>query len=161
MANKIPLVLAGAQITQLQSTDVLAGADTISFTNGEVSAALVIGTPVYMYGTDSVRRAQANALSTSWVRALCQDASISSGTSGAFQEQGDLISASTGQWDAVVTGGSGGLVAGTVYFLDAANPGKLVPEANIPATAGQFIVRIGIAIDTTKMQISLERPIGI
>jgi hypothetical protein len=66
------------------------------------------------------------------------------------------LTATTGQWDAV-TGGSGGLVANTVYYLDAATAGKLTATA--PTTAGQYVVEVGMALSTTELLIKTRTPI--
>lgn len=160
MSIKVPLVLGtDGQIQQLQSGDTL-GAPTNtpsirSVTNGESSAALTIGMPVYASAADSVKRAQANAKSTSLLAGLVYDSSIAAGAAGNIAQSGVLV-ATTAQWDAVA-GTTGGLVFNTNYFLDPANPGKIT--STVPTTVGQCNVLVGRAISTTELEIILNQPI--
>lgn len=127
-----------------------------SLTNGSGVSA-VIGEAVYISGGGSFGKAQADASSTARVVGLVGDASIANGTSGAVRTSGELT-ATTGQWDAV-TGGAGGLVAGSVYYLDPSTSGRLTATA--PTTAGQFVAEVGLALSTTKMHVNPKSPIGL
>lgn len=160
MAIKKPLVLGtDGLIQQLQSGDSIAAPTNtpslISVTNGESSAALVIGTPVYSSAAGTVKRAQANASATARVVGLCYDTSISAAAAGSIAV-GDVITATTGQWD-TITGGTGGLTFSAIYFLDAATPGKLTTTA--PSTIGQYVTKVGVAISTTDLIFDPEEPI--
>lgn len=159
MAIKSPLVIGSNGLPQqLQSGDTLnvptSGANTQALLNNEVGA-IVIGTPVYAQAAGAVKKGQANAAATSRLIGLVFDASISAAASGAICTDG-ILSATTGQWDAV-TGGTGGLVFGTLYFLDPATAGKLT--ATPPTTVGQFVVPVGIALSTTVMDVSIQNEI--
>lgn len=160
MAIKSPLVLGSdGQIQQLQSGDTL-GAPTNtpsirSVTNGESSAGLTIGMPVYASAADGVKRAQANAKSTSQLAGLVYDATIAAGASGNIAQSGVLV-ATTAQWDAVA-GTTGGLTFNTNYFLDPVNPGKIT--STVPTTAGQCNVLVGRAISTTELELIMAQPI--
>jgi len=119
MALRKPLVLVGGQMQALQAGDTLdvpaiAGGDVVSQTNDE-SGAIVIGTPVYNDANDGVKKAKADAAGTVKVLGLVATASITNGTAGNIQLNG-ILAATTTQWDAVF-GTSGGLTAGTDYFL--------------------------------------------
>lgn len=158
MALRKPLVIISGQVQQLQAGDTLdasaAEVDVVALTNGNASA-IVIGSPVYSDAAGSVDLAQANASGTVEVLGLVRDTSIAASASGSIQTDG-ILAATTGQWD-IVTGDTGGLVAGTVYYLDPTTAGKLTATA--PTTTSQYVVRVGKAISTTEMEISIEPPI--
>ena len=158
MALRKPLVIISGQVQQLQAGDTLdasaAEVDVVALTNGNASA-IVIGSPVYSDAAGSVDLAQANASGTVEVLGFVKDTSISASASGSIQTDG-ILAATTGQWD-IVTGDTGGLVAGTVYYLDPTTAGKLTATA--PTTTSQYVVRVGKAISTTEMEISIEPPI--
>lgn len=158
MASRKPLVIVDGQIQQIQSGDVLDASvnevDVVSKTNDNI-AAIVIGSPVYTKSNGNVDLAQADAGATVEVLGLVRDASVAAAASGDMQTDG-VLSATTAQWDAVA-GTTGGLTAGSVYYLDPATAGKLTETA--PTTGGQFVVRVGRAISTTEMEISIEPPI--
>jgi len=161
MATRVPLVLgADGQIQQLQAGDnITSPVNTPSIrsvTNGESATALVIGMPVYASAADAVKRAQANAKTTSLLAGLVYDVSIAAGAAGNIAQSGILV-ATAAQWDAVVTGESGGLTFNTNYFLDPANVGKLT--ATPPTTVGQCNTLVGRAISTTELEILLNQPI--
>lgn len=159
MALRKPLVVNAGQIQQLQSGDTLdapqTGGDVIVQTNDEAGA-IVIGTPVYNDAADGVKKAQANASSTKDVIGLVGVTTISNGATGPICTAGPLT-ATTTQWDAVVAGGSGGLVFKTRYYLDAATAGKLTATA--PTTVGQYVQEVGIAHSTTEMKIDIKQPV--
>ena len=131
MATRIPLVLVAGQIQQLQSGDgfVVAAAtyDARTATNGESSVALTAGMAVYVSAASAVKRAQANAAATSQVNGVWLDASTAAAGSGVYAAGGIAICTNT-QWDAVA-GTSGGLVAGTMYYLDPTTAGKITSTA--------------------------------
>jgi len=150
--------MEAGQIQQLQSGDsldaVVTEVDIVSRVNSNASP-IVIGAPTYPDGNGSVDLAQANASGTVEVLGLVQETSIAAAASGYIITDGILV-ATTGQWDAV-TGETGGLVAGTVYYLDASTAGKLVITA--PTSAGQYVVRVGKGLSTTEMEISVSPPV--
>ena len=120
---------------------------------------ITIAQAVYQTSTASnVNLAQANSGSTSQVVGLVLSASIATTASGTMQIAGPFT-ATTAQWDAVVTGESGGLTAGTSYWLDPATPGNLT--ATPPSTPTQFDTYVGIAQSTTVMILGLAQPIGV
>lgn len=155
MATRKPIVIGDDGLPQLlQAGDDIGIASTTdlsirSMVNGEASAALVIGTPVYVSAAGAVKRAQANAASTSGVVGLCNDVSIAAAASG-YIATGGVFVATTAQWDAV-TGQTGGLTFGALYFLETATPGMLTTT---PATtAGQCNVLVGRALSTTELDL--------
>ncbi|MFA5186701.1 MAG: hypothetical protein WC551_09515 [Patescibacteria group bacterium] len=160
MGLKKPLVITSGQIQQLQAGDTLdavcAEVDVVVSTNANVGA-VVIGTSVYPSAAGAVDKAQADAVGTVEVLGLVQATSIAASESGNIQTDG-ILAATTGQWDAVA-GTTGGLTAGTVYYLDPDTAGKITATA--PTTAGDFVVRIGKAISTTELEISISQPIKL
>lgn len=159
MATRSPLVIASGQIEQLQAGDELlvatAVADVRTMTNGESSSAIVIGMAVYIFAAGSVKRAQANALSTADVLGLMRDTSVAAAGSGQIVVGGILV-ATTGQWDAV-TGQTGGLTAGARYFLDPVTPGKITSTA--PTTVGQVVICLGRALSLTDFEVDTDATI--
>ena len=158
MTLRKPLVMVAGQIQQIQAGDTLDASanevDVVNLTNNNVGA-IVIGNAVYSDAANGVDLAQANASGTVEVLGLVKDVSISASASGPIQTDG-ILAATTGQWD-TIAGTTGGLSAGSVYYLDASTAGFLTETA--PTTVGQFVVRIGKAISTTEMEISIAQPI--
>jgi len=151
MAQKKPLVLNGGQIEQLQSTDYIANNDIPQLTNGNAGS-IVIGTPVYASAANTVDKARANAVGTTNVIGLVYDASIASASSGGVLMDG-ILSATTGQWDAVA-GTTGGLTRDVIYYLSSSTAGLLTSTA--PISVGEFVVSVGIAISTTELKIEIQ-----
>jgi hypothetical protein len=160
MALRVPLVMVAGQIQALQSGDTLnipsiTAGNVLSLTNAEATP-IIIGAPVYAFGNDSVKKAQANASGTASVIGLVRDASITNGVAGSIQTDGTLA-ATTGQWDTIMST-SGGLTAGTRYYLSAATAG--LGTSTAPLVVGNLVVELGIAISTTELILSAPfRPI--
>lgn len=158
MAQRKPLVINSGQIEQLQSGDtldaVVTEVDLISRTNNNASP-ITIGAPVYPDGNGTVDLAQADASGTVEVLGLVQETSIAAAASGYIQTDG-ILTATTGQWDAVA-GTTGGLTAGTVYYLDPDTAGMLTDTA--PTTGGDYVIRIGVGLSTTELEITFQPPI--
>jgi len=127
-------------------------------TNGEAFAELILGAPVYASAADTVMRAQANSFAAATLVGLCYDNAIAAGALGNIASSGVLVGIAA-QWDAVVTGASGGLAFGAMYFLDPANPGMLTSTP--PTAAGQMITRVGTALSATELELSLGVPIAL
>jgi hypothetical protein len=153
MAIRKPLVLSNSgDIEQLQSGDSISNPATITLTNGESSVAMTAGMISYMTGTaDSVKRAIASGMSTGRAFAFCTSTSISAGSMGQFQADGVITLSSTTLWDAVVTGGSGGLTSGAPYYVDPSTAGFITATA--PSTTGQVVQKVGTAMDTLSLKI--------
>ena len=98
----------------------------------------------------SINKAQANAAGTSVVVGMVYDVSIAAAAVGNYAVAG-FMTATTTQWDAVA-GTTGGLAAGTRYFLDPTTAGKMT--ATVPTTVGQTIVVIGIGLSTTDFELA-------
>lgn len=160
MALRKPLVINAGQIEQIQSGDTLdaivAEVDVVSLTNNNASP-IVIGAPVYTDVANGVDLAQADASGTTEVLGLVADVSISAAASGSIQTDG-ILSATTTQWDAVA-GTTGGLTPGAIYYLSASTAGLTAETA--PSSVSEFVVRVGKAISTTEMEISISQPIKL
>lgn len=155
MAVQKPLVIINGQIQQIPSGDTLSAAssevDVVSKTNDNAGA-ITIGTPVYVKANGAVDKANSAAAGTAKVLGLVKDASISASGAGFIQTDG-VLAATTGAWD-TVTGGSGGLTAGSIYYLST-TAGQLTTTA--PSGAGQYVMKVGLAISTTEMEIDTDR----
>lgn len=160
MAPRKPLVIVNGQVQQIQAGDILdaesSGAEVVSMQNNNASP-IVIGNTVYCDAANGVDLAQADASGTIEVLGLVQDSSIAATSVGFIQTDG-VLSATTGEWDAVA-GTTGGLAFGTIYYLDPSTAGMLTSTA--PTVGGQFVMRIGKAISTTELEISISQPIKL
>ncbi len=157
MALRKPLVIVSGQIQQLQSSDQLDGVDQdiVTLTNENVGS-VIIGAPVYSVNTANADKAQADAAATARVIGLVLETTIASNASGRIQTDG-IMSATTGQWDAVGSGTGAGLEAGTVYYLDPDTAGNIVNAATTTVT--ELVTQVGIGLSTTQMEITIEPPI--
>ena len=160
MALRKPLVMNAGQIEQLQSGDTLdaivSEVDVVSMTNNNASP-IVIGSPVYCDAAGGVDLAQADASGTVEVLGLVADVSIGAAASGSIQTDG-ILSATTTQWDAVA-GTTGGLTAGAIYYLDESTAGLMTEAA--PSSVSEFVIRVGKAISTIEMEISISQPVKL
>ena len=151
MAVKKPIVITNGEFERLQPGDKIEQAVLFNRTNDNAGN-LVIATPVYTSGAGAMDKAQADAAGTKDVLGLVADTVITTNTAGAVQCDG-IFTAATGEWDSV-TGDSGGLTAGTKYYLDPDTAGMLT--GTVPSTAGDFVAMVGIALSTTEMEISIR-----
>lgn len=160
MALRKPLVIIQGQIQQIPSSDTLdalvSEVDVATPTNGSGSA-VAICTAVYISSSSTFNLARANASGTVEVFGLVKDASINNGTTGAVQTDG-LLTATAAQWDSV-TGQTGGLTPGAVYYLSSAIAGRITSTA--PTAVGEYVARIGRAMSATSLDISIAPPIGL
>lgn len=154
MADKIPYVHnydTGLPEVQ-QPGDTIEGTDIPTYKNGEDSDSHIPGQVVYMTTTvGEVKKARANAVGTMPAIAIAL-ATILADATGAYQSDGN-ITLTTDQWDAVA-GTTGGLTAGSLYFVSAATAGSITDDP--PDTAGQFCQAVLRAISATKAKICLE-----
>lgn len=131
-----------------------ASGDTVEKT---ATGAITKAAPVYLRSDGTVSEAQANSTTTFRPYGLAAEA-IGNGANGdIYHKPGTRVAMTTGEWDAV-TGASGGLTAGSRYFLDAATAGQLTTTC--PSSSGQQVVEIGVAESTTVLKLSL-RIIGL
>lgn len=120
----------------------------ISLTNNVGSTANIC-TVVYTNATGSYQKAIANADAASNVVGIVS-ATTTNGASGTVVTEG-TVTATTGEWDAQ-TGQSGGLTAGSWYFLDGTTAGKLTTTA--PGTG--YVAPIGYALSTTQLDVKVQ-----
>lgn len=158
MALKKPLALYSGEIAQLQAGDDIdapfSGAVEISLVNDNAGA-VVIGAPVYASAAGHFDKGNATAAGTSKIIGLVTTTSIATGATGQVATSG-TVTATTAQWDAVVSGGSGGLVFNTNYYLDT-TAGKLTTTPT--TTTGQNNVFIGKGLSTLVMLLGIRQPI--
>lgn len=143
-----PLIIQTGQIMELPTnaliettppTQVLTNAETLSISRCQA---------VYISADDTVSLARANAIGTSRVIGLVFDESIGSTSSGNILID-QVLEATTAEWDAV-TGGTGGLVANTMYYLSPSTAGNITSTAT--TTAGEYQVPLGVAVSSTKLR---------
>jgi hypothetical protein len=123
-------------------------------TNGEATS-IAIGQAVYVSGAATVRKANANAAGTKDVLGIVGDTTIAASGVGSIVTEG-VVSATTVQWDAV-TGQTGGLTTGAVYYLDNTTAGKIT--TTVPSTG--YVCRVGIAVSTTLLKLQVSAPIQL
>jgi hypothetical protein len=133
--------------------------DTVTnLTNGNGST-VVIGNIVYATGTSGTfNLAEANSsAATAKPIGFVQPTSITASSTGNIVT-GGVMTASTAQWDAV-NGSSGGLTVGSVYYLSPSTAGAITTTA--PSTTGQWVVRVGVALSSTQLQINFGPPVQL
>ncbi len=153
MTLREPLVIIAGQVQQLPSGDTINGTETgltgtFQATNnsgGTVNKCMA----AYVKGDDLFGLASANSSTLSVFAGLVYEDTVNAGDLANIQYTGPLT-ATTAQWDAV-TGETGGLVAGTVYYLSPTTSGNIT--LNVPDTVGQYIQPVGIALNTTDLNI--------
>jgi len=134
------------RVTSGTTVSSVAAVVQTSLTNNQGST-VVIGRAVYSDASGTFKLAQANASATRLVTGLVLDTSVNNGAAGNIATDG-VLTATTAQWD-VVTGGSGGLTAGSKYFLSNGTAGGITATA--PTTG--YLVYVGKALSTTQLQI--------
>lgn len=158
MALKKVLVLgANGEIEQLQAgdtVDIVASSNQLFSAQNQSAGEIIIGQPVYIAAGDTVDLALADAQATSGVIGLVSDASIASGAIGTIVTDGILTSA---DWTSVV--GAATLTTGAVYFLSDVTAGTLTTTPT--TTTGSFVTRVGTAISTTTLEVTISRPIKL
>jgi hypothetical protein len=103
---------------------------------------------------DEIAKANANSASTFRSIGLAS-AAINDTSSGTIIVNG-TITGTTGEWDAV-TGQTGGLTPGSVYFLSNSTAGNLTTTA--PSTG--YICRVGIGLSTIQLLLNFGEPIQL
>lgn len=131
------------------------GGGTVVLASNSSGSSIVQGAPVYVSGAGAMAPARANGFSTAGVLGIA-NALVAPSATGGVVVTGPLV-LTTAEWDAVVTGESGGLTSGTLYFLDSAAAGKLTATA--PSTPGQVVTLIGRALSPTTLIIMIAPPL--
>lgn len=145
MAQRQPLTIVAGQIEQVQAGDNFGNRIIRNNASGTTA---VRGQPVISDGDGSFDLANRASVANAKVIGLLAQGSVGNGSDGTIQVDG-MFEASTTQWDAV-TGGSGGLVAETYYYLGLTD-GTLTSTP--PSTAGEVYILVGIALNTILMRI--------
>jgi hypothetical protein len=126
--------------------------EVLDYYDAEADSTIIIGNPLYIVsGTGHVDLAQADASATAQVAGLSITDTAPGGTCQ-FLSEGRI---ERSDWSSIT--GSVNLSAGVFYYLDPSTAGRLTSTA--PSTPGQYVVRIGRAIDTTTLDIEIELPI--
>lgn len=146
-----PMTVTSTTVVTNLNADLLDGFNAsqmngIRTLQNDNAGAIVIGTPVYVKSNGRVDKARANAIGTCTTLGIVRDTSISAGASGSIQFFG-IVTATTGQWDAV-TGGSGGLTPGSYYYVSAASAGQLTTTA--PTTTTEVVKEALWAFSSTE-----------
>ncbi len=156
MAIKKPLVITAGHLEQLQVDDNLASIPTtLELVNGEAFS-FQPGNPIYVSAVDTAKYANADNTITKDVLAFAI-ADVLATETGVFQING-LLTLTTAEWD-TVTGDVGGLTAGSVYFLDDVDVARITKVA--PITTGSYLVKVGIAVNSTDFEIIIGTPIKL
>jgi hypothetical protein len=102
--------------------------------------------------------AKADAISSSSVVGLA----LTSNTDddGVHYQSTGIVTLTADEWDAVITGSSGGLAPGFSYYVSDATAGFLAVRSAI-VTSGHFLAQVGIALSATEIQMQLSAPIAI
>ncbi len=125
--------------------------EILDYYDAEADSTIIIGNPLYLTAAGHVITAQANSSVTAQVAGLSiTDTSI--GETCQFLSEGRI---ERSDWTSVA--GVTNLSAGVFYYLDPAVAGHITSTA--PTSAGQYVVRLGRAIDTTTLDIEIELPI--
>jgi hypothetical protein len=140
-----------AEVIAIQD-DVKNGLEDLVVPNG-VGGAVVVGATVYMLA-NAAGAQKADCNGTAPARNVCGvviSGQAGSGGNVRVRQRGP-VTLTTAQWDAV-TGDSGGLTPFVEYYLSA-TAGQLAKT--VPATTGDNVVVVGIALSTTVMNILIR-----
>lgn len=153
--HPVAVVSPAAVITlQIDAVSAQAMADFADLVNLDENA-LLPGMPVTSTGANGATPARCNQFALIEVVGLATEA-IAPNTSGLIQTDGTLT-LTVAQW-AEITGQAGGLTPGETYYL-APFPGEMMTVP--PATEGFYLTRIGRALSSTTLEISIMPPIGV
>ncbi len=127
--------------------------ETIDYHTAEADSTIIIGNPLYLTGAGHVNSAQADAAGTTQVVGL-SITDTSAGSSCNYLTEGRI---ERSDWTAIA--GVVSLSAGLTYFLDPSVAGHITSTA--PTVVGQYVVRVGRAVNTTTLDIEIELPIRL
>ncbi len=149
-----PVTALGAATKQYVDTAASAAGTTFVKTNND-AVTLQKCRPVHSSGIGMVARADANTATTSDLVGLVADGEVAVSASGRVQTSG-IFTATTGEWDAI-TEQVGGLIEGSIYYLNVAPSGRLtiIP----PSSPGQYVVIVGVALSSTQLFINTQASI--
>ena len=129
------------------------GSDITAQTDGDV----VPGTPVYTTIGSRFDVADATALPAAKMVGLATTSTLA-GNAADVQTQ-DVLTLTTGQWDAV-TGQTGGLTSGSTYWLDGASAGLITTTPPATPVSG-YNVRVGVALTSVALDIKIRAPLKL
>lgn len=124
------------------------GDKQIQMLNGEGSAVL-FGQPVYASGELTFSLARADSAMASRVVGIAA-ARVEAGVYGPIAN-GQVLTGTRAQWDAVC-GTTGGLVAGTVYYLSATTPGRLTSTPPLSGHVEPVILALSATMARVKIR---------
>ena len=136
-----------------------AGTITFSTTDGSFSltatmdADVEIGTPVRMKANENLALAQADGVTTTHVVGIATANTLTT-FAGTYTSDGQVNRA---DWTAIA--GTALLTPGATYFLSATTAGMITSTA--PSTEGEFVVRIGRAINIITLDVEIDWPISL
>ncbi|WOB42972.1 hypothetical protein HNI00_07250 [Thermoleptolyngbya oregonensis NK1-22] len=116
---------------------------------------LLPGAPVASSGVNGVVPARCDSCPLATVVGLAA-AAIAPNTSGRIQTDG-VITLTAAQWENII-GQPDGLAPGATYYLSPF-PGELIHVP--PSAQGFYLTRIGTAISSAALEISIQPPIGM
>jgi len=130
------------------------GVGLVSYT-AEAAATMNSGFAVYLTNSGKVDKARANAASTSFVAGLSQ-VTVNQGGGCQYKMEGLL---ELNDWSNATENGASTLSAGAFYYVSSTSPGKITTTA--PTGAGNFVVQVGFAQSTTKLNLQIQPPIKL
>lgn len=113
------------------------------------------GMALYIANSGNVDRARANAASTSIVAGLSLTTTILNG--GCQYKMEGLLELI--DWTNATENGASTLSAGSFYYVSSTDPGKITTTA--PSGAGNFVVQVGFAQSTTKLNLQIQPSIKL
>lgn len=125
-----------------------ATAGLTTFTNNS-GATIEKLAPVYSSAAGEITKAQANSTTTAEMIGLATAAITNTSTGTVYTRDGDIITGTTGEWDAIA-GTTGGLAFGVVYYLSTATAGRL--QSTVPSTSGHVVYEVGVGVSTTQLR---------
>lgn len=125
--------------------------ETIDYHSAEADSTIKIGNPLYLTGVGHVNPARADAAGTTQVVGL-SITDTAPGFTCNYLTEGRI---ERSDWTDIA--GVTNLSAGVTYFLDPTLTGRITSTA--PMATGQYVVRVGRAVNTTTLDIEIELPI--
>jgi hypothetical protein len=124
------------------------------------SGALPKGTPVRPNGITAgvVTTSEANGLSSAATIGLLVTPVVDASDRASSAQYAGIFEMTTGEWDAV-TGDTGGLSLGVLYYVSATSTGKI--SSTRTGVSNQCITLLGIAISVTELQLQICGPIVV
>jgi len=147
-------LIEGAGVTINHGAEAITiSASVDNYHTAEADAQIKIGYPIYLAADGHVNPAQANSANAAQVAGFSiTDTAITFACK--YITEGRVVRA---DWTDIV--GAVLLTPGATYFLDAATAGQITTIA--PTTGGQYVVRVGRAINTITLDIEIELPIRL